>query len=149
MLNVKMRPHVFLLDFITPVGKSGRGLPQSKTLSYRRGRREVRQVLDCASPLALWLRARDGRRGKLCLDFITPVGKSGRGLPQSKTLRARRGRREVRQVLDCASPLALWLRVWSGRRRKLALDFITPVGKSSRGLPQSKTLRDRRGCWEV
>src|SRR6266567_2205043 len=34
--------------------------------------------------------------------------KSGRGLPQSKTLRDDRGRRQVRQVLDCASPLALY-----------------------------------------
>jgi len=35
--------------------------------------------------------------------------KSGRGLPQSKTLRdsARQAGVEVRQVLDCASPLAL------------------------------------------
>src|SRR6266496_4465372 len=31
-------------------------------------------------------------------------GKSGRGLPQSKTLRDYRGRWEVRQVLDWASP---------------------------------------------
>jgi hypothetical protein len=37
-------------------------------------------------------------------------GKSGRGLPQSKTLRDYRGRWEVRQVLDCASLLALWCR---------------------------------------
>src|SRR5947207_2051889 len=76
MLNVKMRPHVLLLDFITPVGKSGRGLPQSKTLRDRRGRREVRQVLDCASPLALCLCAGDGRRGKLSLDFFTLAGKA-------------------------------------------------------------------------
>jgi len=34
--------------------------------------------------------------------------KSGRGLPRSKTLRDCRGRWEVRQVLECASPLALW-----------------------------------------
>src|SRR5688572_28975612 len=31
--------------------------------------------------------------------------KSGRGLPLSKTLRDRPSRRQVRQVLDCASPL--------------------------------------------
>jgi len=34
-------------------------------------------------------------------------GKSGRGLPQSKTLRESQGRWQVRQVLECASPLAL------------------------------------------
>ena len=38
--------------------------------------------------------------------------KSGRGLPQSKTLRDQSGRWEVRQVLECASPLALWPRAW-------------------------------------
>jgi len=35
------------------------------------------------------------------------AGKSGRGLPHSKTLREGQGRRKIRQVLDCASPLAL------------------------------------------
>ena len=33
---------------------------------------------------------------------------SARGLAQSKTLRVRRGRRNLRQLLDCASPLALF-----------------------------------------
>jgi len=79
----------------------------SKTLRKRTGRWELRQVLDCASPsafavrhsaasarrrLALWPRALNGRRAKLCLDFSTLVGKSGSGLPQSKTLRAIRHR---------------------------------------------------------
>jgi hypothetical protein len=34
--------------------------------------------------------------------FITSPKKGGRGLPHSKTLR------EVRQVLECSSPLELW-----------------------------------------
>jgi hypothetical protein len=33
--------------------------------------------------------------------------KSGRGLPQSKTLREVRGRWKTRPVVECASPLAL------------------------------------------
>src|SRR6266542_32944 len=126
--------------------KSGRGLPHSKTLSLRRthlrGSRSnacrktnerlfIRQVLDCASPLALFDRV-SGR-------------KSGRGLPQSMMLSRRRTHLRdsqsnacrktkeglfIRQVLDCASPLALFDRV-SGR-------------KSGRGLPHSKTLSLRR-----
>src|ERR1035437_1380520 len=41
--------------------------------------------------------------------YLSPAVKSGRGLPQSKTLRVfwRGGGRG--SVLDCASPLALWL----------------------------------------
>jgi len=35
---------------------------------------------------------------------------SGRGLPQSKTLRVRRNHRILRQLLECASPLALSFR---------------------------------------
>lgn len=38
-------------------------------------------------------------------------GKGGRRLPQSKTLRESQGVWRVRQVLDCASHLALWLDV--------------------------------------
>jgi hypothetical protein len=38
----------------------------------------------------------------------TLVEKSGRGLPQSKTLRARRKRRGFRQVVERAGPLVLW-----------------------------------------
>jgi hypothetical protein len=50
-----------------------------------------------------------GHGGMLFADTVgSQSSKSGRGLPQSKTLRDVRGRREVRQVLDCASPLALW-----------------------------------------
>ncbi len=56
------RNHV--LSLTTIVGKSGRGLPQSKTLRDVRGRWKVRQVLDCASPLALWRRAREGTAGE-------------------------------------------------------------------------------------
>ncbi len=48
----------FDLSLITLRGKSGRGLPQSKTLRDHRGCWEIRKVLDCASPLALWQRAR-------------------------------------------------------------------------------------------
>jgi hypothetical protein len=33
--------------------------------------------------------------------------KSGRGLPYSKTLRAVHGREDLRQLLECACPLAL------------------------------------------
>ena len=51
--------------------------------------------------------ASGGGRAKPCCQSHPVRGKSGRGLPQSKTLRASRGRVEVRQVLDCASPLAL------------------------------------------
>src|SRR6266545_5015487 len=90
-----------------------------------------RQVLDCASPLALF-------------DWVSGR-KSGRGLPHSKMLSRRhthlrdsqsnacRKTKEglfIRQVLDCASPLALFDRV-SGR-------------KSGRGLPQSMMLSRRR-----
>src|SRR5437870_2525805 len=46
----------------------------------------------------------DGRSSDLSL--ITPKGKSGRGLPQSKTLRGDRGRWEVRKVLECVRPSA-------------------------------------------
>jgi len=35
-------------------------------------------------------------------------GKSGRGLPQSKTWRMFGAARRTRSVLECASPLALW-----------------------------------------
>jgi hypothetical protein len=48
--------------------------------------------------------------------------KSGRGLPQSKTLRETRGRNGIPEVLVCASPLALSSRVkmneYSSRKRK-------------------------------
>ena len=37
-----------------------------------------------------------------------PASNSGRGLPQSKTLRVHGDRAEVRQLLDCASPPALF-----------------------------------------
>ena len=63
----------FALSLITFRWKSGRGLPQSKTLRDHQGRWEVRQLLDCASPLALF---GEGARGP----------NSGRGLPHSKTL---------------------------------------------------------------
>src|SRR6266542_3906702 len=99
-------------------------------------RAKSRQVLDCARPLALF-------------DLVCGR-KSGRGLPQSKTLSRQRthvrgsssqcmrknerglsvNRPKGRQVLDCASPLALFDLVW-GR-------------KSGSGLPQSKTLSRRR-----
>ena len=55
------------------------------------------------------------------------VGESGRGLPQSKTLRDYQNRWEVRQLLDSASPLAL-------------LEEDAREQKSGRGLPHSKTL---------
>src|SRR6266542_1443746 len=99
-------------------------------------RAKSRQVLDCARPLALF-------------DLVCGR-KSGRGLPQSKTLSRQRthvrgsssqcmrknerglsvNRPKGRQVLDCASPLALFDRVWGC--------------KSGSGLPQSKTLSRRR-----
>ena len=58
----------------------------------------------CVRPRSL--RFGDGRT------VAAPTGgsqssKSGRGLPQSKTLRVPQGRWEARQVLDCVSPLAL------------------------------------------
>ena len=37
------------------------------------------------------------------------MGKSARGLAQSKTLREVLERTKIRQVLDCASPLALFI----------------------------------------
>src|SRR6266511_3162132 len=140
---------------------SGRGLPHSKTLRVHQDRRGVRQLLDCATPLALLERrvaddsrasfagraggarrtaaedCRTPRRfaftktGGKCASFWTapasgavgeasdrrPQGKlcwacrwretnSGRGLPHSKTLRVHQDRRGVRQLLDCATPLA-------------------------------------------
>src|SRR6185295_17663444 len=50
--------------------------------------RKGRQVFDCASPLALWRwrRLLDRRRAR-CLPYWCWLWKSGRGLPQSKTLR--------------------------------------------------------------
>src|SRR2546425_596619 len=65
----------------------GFGLRQSSGAFGRHGRHES------GSPLALL----DGVGG----------AKSGRGLPQSRTLRVREGRPNGRQLLDCASPLAL------------------------------------------
>src|SRR5438876_11869950 len=46
--------------------------------------------------------------------------KSGRGLPQSKTLRDRRRRWEIRQVLECASPLALFFTIPARDRSRRA-----------------------------
>ena len=129
-------------------GKSGRGLPQSKTLCDHRSRWEDRQVLECASPLALWARAGKERRAKHCSQSQHTQVKSGRGLPHSKTLCDHRGRWEFRQVLECASPLALWERVRDEHRRNFVLRLITLEGESGRGRPQSKTLCDHRGGWE-
>ena len=85
-----------------------------------------RKVLECASPLALF----DG----------PGVSESGRGLPHSKTLARGSSSQSAafepwwislnrpagREVLECASPLAL---------------FDGPgVSESGRGLPHSKTL---------
>ncbi len=82
--------------------KSGRGLPHSKTLRARRGHRAVRQLVECASPLALWVGRRGaGRdRGKGCrAGGPKAVEDSCRqARPHSKTLRARRGRCVVRQL---------------------------------------------------
>ena len=51
-----------------------------------------------------------------------------------------RGCREVRQVLDCASPLALCQRAWKGPPMRTAPQRHHTSGKSGRGLPHSKTL---------
>jgi len=69
--------------------KSGRGLPQSKTLRVRGGAGNCASFLDCASPLALC-------NGKAAEDCRSP----GR-------YRVCRDRTKLRQLLDCASHLAL------------------------------------------
>jgi len=43
----------------------------------------ARQLLDCASPLALWV---PRQRLRLCAASVAVQSESGRGLPQSKTL---------------------------------------------------------------
>src|SRR5580704_3316345 len=50
--NRKVREEIFTRN------KSGRGLPQSKTLREGDGGGEFRQILDCGSPLPLWRRHR-------------------------------------------------------------------------------------------
>src|SRR6266581_7608144 len=64
-----------------------------------------RQVVDCASPLALWIR--DPSAANRCPPHVmSHQPQSGRGQPQSKTLRDQPVRQQFRQVLDYASPLA-------------------------------------------
>jgi len=124
-----------------PRGKSGRGQPQSKALRAARGVGSRASVMECASPLALSEgRARMGGANDDASDFRVRR-KSGRGLPQSKALRAARGVGSRASVVECASPLALL----EGRARMpVSIDSVTdfgPRGKSGRGLPHSKTSR--------
>jgi len=56
------------------------------------------------NPPGLGLRQSSGAFGGAS---VSGWGKSGRGLPQSKTWRTDRASRNARSVLDCASPLAL------------------------------------------
>src|SRR6266545_4642343 len=59
--------------------------------------------------------------------------KSGRGLPQSKTLRDSQGRWELRQVLECASPLALWHRTLERQTAKRGRDRREVLRKAVEG----------------
>ena len=60
------------------------------------------------------------------------------GPPHARTLLDGRGRWAVRQVLDCASLLALWRGI--GKGRNLVFWLVPLAGKSGKGLPHSKTL---------
>src|SRR5260221_9382843 len=73
-------------------------------------------------------------------------------MPDSMTLRDRRGRWEVRQVLEqCASPLALSQRTWDENRRNF--DLASPC--SSRKAvedyrsPRRSAMDEAAGSWEV
>ena len=70
-------------------------------------------------------------RVKSCLRIIPIRWKSGRGLPQSKTLRGHRGRWELRQLLECASSLPLWQQARFGRRR-IGMHQIEGEGRNPR-----------------
>ena len=84
------------------------------------------------------------RDDRLMFSEARPAGESGRGLPHSKTLaRQLKHRCGLREVLECASPLALW----SGRSEWTSGSVVSeahPVAESGRGLPHSKTLARQR-----
>ncbi len=63
-----------------------RAIPHSKTLRVYRGHWKTRQVLDCASPLALWQRAEEGRWANHQLQHAL-------GRKRQRTGRAQRRRR--------------------------------------------------------
>jgi L-fucose dehydrogenase len=63
--------------------------------------------VELAPAFAPWVQGRE-KQGGAPRNPIAPCGESGRGLPQSKTLSRLSGPPQFRQVLDCASPLALW-----------------------------------------
>ena len=70
--------------------------------------------------------------------------KSGGGLPRSKTLRDLRRPVEVRQVLECASPLALWRRAWNdGRSNPFSQPHQTRGEKRRRTPTAQDALRPR------
>jgi hypothetical protein len=67
------------------------------------------------------MRIEPKRTKKPWLSLVVLKGESGRGLPHSKTLRDCRKCRKFRQVLDCASPLALLHRKSIHSRLKIAV----------------------------
>jgi hypothetical protein len=77
--------------------ESGRGLAQSKTQAFAGTGWNERELLECASPLALWKRALKEMAGK-SQPALAGGGESGRGLPQSKT-QAFSVRREIKKPL--------------------------------------------------
>ena len=88
-----------------------RGLPHSKTLARESKPLDLAKLLDCASPLALWIWA--GSRRDWSVGLMLAPGsafESGRRLPHSKTPPRESQPLDLAKLLDCASPLALWIR---------------------------------------
>ena len=129
----------------------GRVPPRSKAVGgYRSPRRfstsrakQVRQGLECASPLALWNHA---SRAVEVWDFPmrVPPGSKAVGDYRSPRRFATSRAKQVRQGLECASPLALWnhvsraVEVWDVPRR-------VPPRRKAVGDYRSTTLRDLPG----
>jgi hypothetical protein len=63
---------------------------------------------------------------------------SGRGLPQSKTLRGHESVRILRQLLECASPLALWVQA---QTMKAAFSLTLTLSRWERGQLLNGTVK--------
>ena len=89
---------------VRPVAESGRatGSTLPPYSEIRRGNGSRR------NQMADWGNGRLNFQPRINTECALEPGKSGRGLPQSKTWRKFRAGRRTRSVLDCASPLALW-----------------------------------------
>src|SRR5437773_1134296 len=120
--------------------ESGTGLPRSKTPSRSPGPSCSRPVLQCPAPAALFSRVPDNSETP-SFNASPRRFESGTGLPHSKTLSRSPGPSCFRQVLECASPLALFIRtpkarVSGGRPSTFCAEF-----QSATGLAHSKTWR--------